>query len=77
MGGIRACIAWLHPELQHHGSLYRKEVAHGGDAVGFEEDIQERLWSLLKVDSINLDEPISSELRHEIDRDGRVLYEAL
>ncbi len=49
----------------------------GGDAVGFEEDIQERLWSLLKVDIINLDEPISSELRHEIDRDGRVLYEAL
>ena len=33
------------------------------------------LWSLLKVDVINLDEPISSSLRAEIERSGKVLYE--
>lgn len=49
----------------------------GGDADGFTDDVQERLWSLLKVDVINLDEPVSTELRDEIDRDGKVLYEAL
>lgn len=49
----------------------------GGDAAGFEEDLRERLWSLLEVDVINLDEPISDELRSEIARDGKVLYEAI
>lgn len=49
----------------------------GGDAAGFEEDLQERLWSLLEVDVVNLDEPISDELRSEIARDGKVLYEAV
>lgn len=39
------------------------------------EDLQERLWSLLKVDVVNLDGPVSDELRAEIARDGRVLYE--
>ena len=36
---------------------------------------QDNLWSLLKVDVINLDEPISSSLRAEIERSGKVLYE--
>lgn len=49
----------------------------GGDFAGFEEDVQERLWSLLKVDLVNLYEPVSDELRARIARDGRVLYEAL
>ena len=49
----------------------------GGDALGFEEDLQERLWSLLEVDIVNLDEPISGDLLGEIERDGRVLYEAV
>ena len=49
----------------------------GGDAAGFEEDLQERLWSLLEVDVVNLDEQISDELRSEIARDGKVLYEAI
>ena len=39
------------------------------------DDLQERLWSLLNVDVINLDEPISESLRSDILRDGRLLYE--
>lgn len=37
--------------------------------------LQEELWSLLEVDVVNLDGHVSAELRHEIERDGRVLYE--
>ena len=41
----------------------------------YERDLQERLWSLLKVDVVNLDESISPDLRADIIRDGKVLYE--
>lgn len=37
--------------------------------------LQNDLWSLLRIDVINLDEPVSDELRSEIARDGKVLYE--
>lgn len=37
--------------------------------------LQNDLWSLLSVDVINLDEPVSEALRAEIARDGKVLYE--
>lgn len=38
--------------------------------------IDEELWSLLQVDTINMDEKyISKELIEEINRDGVVLYE--
>lgn len=38
--------------------------------------LQEELWSLLELDIVNLDDPISPELRREIARDGKVLYDA-
>ena len=37
--------------------------------------LQEDLWSLLRIDVVNLDDAISSDLRAEIARDGKVLYE--
>lgn len=37
--------------------------------------LQDDLWSLLKIDVINLDEPITDELRDEIATTGRTLYE--
>lgn len=43
----------------------------------FEEDVQERLWSLLQIDVVNLDEHVSPALRQDIQRDGKVLYEAI
>jgi len=45
------------------------------DFRGFLEDMEERLWTLLEVDVVNLDDTISSALRSDIARDGRVLYE--
>ena len=47
------------------------------DFPGFYDDVQERLWSLLKVDVVNLDGPVSDALRADIARDGKVIYEAL
>lgn len=37
--------------------------------------LQNDLWSLLKLDVVNLDACDSDELRREIDRDGVTLYE--
>ena len=37
--------------------------------------LQDELWSLLRVDVVNLDADVSEELRREIALDGRVLYE--
>ncbi len=48
----------------------------GGDADGFVDDVQERLWSLLMVDAVDLT-GASEELRAEVERDGKVLYEAV
>jgi len=47
------------------------------DFPAFYEDVQERLWSLLRVDVVNLDECASDDLRDSIDRDGMVIYEAV
>ena len=45
------------------------------DFNGLYDRLQNELWSLLKLDIVNLDACASDELRHEIDRDGVVLYE--
>lgn len=50
-------------------------VAGCPDFNRLEQNLQDNLWSLLKVDVINLDEPISESLRAEIERSGKVLYE--
>ena len=43
---------------------------------GCEDCLNEELWSLLKLDIINMDDKhISPVLVTEIERDGRVLYE--
>lgn len=46
-----------------------------GDIRAFEDDIAERLWSLLSVDVVDLDGRVSPELRRNIERDGKVIYE--
>ena len=45
------------------------------DFPAFEEDVAERLWSLLAVDVVNLDGPVSPALAEDISRDGKMLYE--
>ena len=45
------------------------------DFSALEARLQDDLWSLLRIDIVNLDGPISAALRQEISRDGRVLYE--
>lgn len=45
------------------------------DFAGLEEDLRERLWSLLQVDVVNLDAHVSQELLDDIHRDGVTLYE--
>ena len=45
--------------------------------ASLEDRLQEELWSLLKIDVVNLDGPLSESLREEIARDGKVLYEEI
>lgn len=46
--------------------------------LDFFDYLQEELWSLLKVDVINMDEKfLSGDLKKEIERDGVVLYEKI
>lgn len=45
------------------------------DFMRLQDTIQEELWSLLRIDMINMEEDISPELAKEIERDGVVLYE--
>ena len=47
----------------------------GGDFDGFYWDIKENVNSLLSIDTVELDNGISDELKKEIERDGVVLYE--
>ncbi len=39
--------------------------------------LQENLWSLLKLDIIDMRKQVSEELKREIDRDGVILYEKI
>lgn len=48
-----------------------------GDFDNFYFDIQEKVWTLLEFDIINMDEKVSQELVGEIERDGVVLYEEI
>lgn len=47
----------------------------GGDIGEFADAVDEKTWTLLMFDVVNLDRGISAELQAEIDRDGVVLYE--
>ena len=47
----------------------------GGNIAEFSDEADEKIWTLLLIDVVNLDRGISDELRKEIERDGVLLYE--
>ena len=47
----------------------------GGDFDDFYWDIKEKVYSLLMFDVVELDMGISEDLKHEIERDGIIIYE--
>ena len=46
----------------------------GGDAMNFYYDLEEKAWTLLKFDVVNLDKDVSEKLQKEIERDGVNIY---
>ena len=50
-------------------------AVYGGDFDGFYWDIKEKINSLLMFDIIQADSAISDDLKHEIEKDGVILYE--
>ena len=47
----------------------------GGDFVNFSLDVEEKVFTLLKFDIVNLDKENKIDFLNEIERDGIVLYE--
>ena len=50
-------------------------AVYGGDFDGFYWDIKEKINSLLMFDIIQADSAISDDLKHEIEKDGIIIYE--
>ena len=50
-------------------------AVYGGDFDGFYWDIKEKINSLLMFDIIHADSAISDDLKHEIEKDGVIIYE--
>ena len=47
------------------------------DVVNFKLDVEEKVWTLLTFDIVNMNNEISEELAGEIRRDGVVIYEKI
>ena len=50
-------------------------AVYGGAFDGFYWDIKEKINSLLMFDIIQADSAISDDLKHEIEKDGVIIYE--
>lgn len=50
-------------------------AVYGGDFDVFYWDIKEKINSLLMFDIIQADSAISDDLKHEIEKDGVIIYE--
>lgn len=50
-------------------------AVYGGDFDSFYWDIKEKINSLLMFDIIQADSAISNDLKHEIEKDGVIIYE--
>lgn len=49
----------------------------GGDVAGFALDVEEKVWTLLKFDVVNLGGAMQDALRQSIQKEGVVLYEKI
>ena len=47
------------------------------DFTNFYFDVEERVWTLLMFDIVNMDKDVSDELKREINRDGVIIYEKI
>ena len=47
----------------------------GGDQVRFTLDVEEEAPTLLSFDFVNMDDPVSQELKERVAQEGVVLYE--
>ncbi len=47
----------------------------GGEIPLFSLDVDDKTWTLLKFDVVNLDRPVQQALRESIEKEGVILYE--
>ena len=58
-------------EERHHLAVF------GGDQVRFALDVEEEAPTLLSFDFVNMDGPVSQELKARVSQEGVVLYEEI
>lgn len=76
--GIRTIILFgSRARGDHHPKSDIDLALSGGDQVRFGLEVEDETPTLLKFDFVDLDAPISDELRAMIARDGRLLYEEI
>ena len=49
----------------------------GGDIVSFALDVEDKTWTLLKYDVVNMDQPVQKDLKESIEKEGVLLYEEI
>jgi len=59
----------------HHERSDIDIAVSGGDYSSFYWDIEEKAWTLLQFDIVELDAGISEQLETEIAKDGIIIYE--
>ena len=49
----------------------------GGDTVKFSLDVEEKVWTLLRFDVVDLARPMQEALRGSIEKEGITIYEKI
>jgi len=49
----------------------------GGNITGFISEVDEKVYTLLKFDVVNMDKPVQEELVNSIEKEGIVIYEKI
>ena len=47
----------------------------GGDTLKFSLDVEEKVWTLLRFDVVDLARPMQAALRESIEKEGIIIYE--
>ena len=63
--------------VRGHGATIDAKATSGGDQVRFGLEVEDETPTLLEFDIVDLDAPITDELRAMIQRDGRLIYEEI
>ena len=77
MGSAKSYSFWVRSRGDYGRASDIDLAVSGGDFTQFCLNIEENAWTLLNFDIINLDNPLKSEFRAMIQKEGVTLYEKI